>query len=609
MTTYRSGVLLLCVLLFLSGVLPATAGIPGDTNGDTVISEQELAAATLDYLNATDLKGPGGLDREELSLAAHNYRRQPYGQLIVAVSGNDYLIPDTSYIDQKGVPADSLIYEGPVTKLRPQDGGPKEYLGWLAERWECSPDAKTWTFYLVRNATWQDGVPFTSADVKFTCEYFKEHANADGPMGSYLVNSGVWNNVESVECPDEYTAIFHMKSCEPCFTADLATGPGIGIFPEHIWKDIDLPATYEDTAYIGTGPFKYESKISGTLSKLSAYDDYHGEQPYVDEIILKNYEDEDAEILALKKGDVDFISGEFGLSPKKAESLMNTPGVGICQIPSGGQAFEVAFSSDVYPANITGFRRALSHAVNRERVCWLVGAGARPTNTSFLIPALAGDQINPDANNRFDYDLDEAKRLLAEAGFNLTESDGKPVLLGPDGKQVEITIPLSGKASTNAVDQKIVAVLKEDWEGKLGIKIVDTPQVDSSVYLDWIARTAVHFDGMPGRWHEDIDRLDNFQRSPLGENYYHFDNATFNALITQLKNTADPEERKKIGFQLQEVLAEQVPCIPVFSQDAFMAYRSDRFVGWDSALLGGGGNIRLFSTVKPASAIVGERIA
>jgi len=131
--------------------------------------------------------------------------------------------------------------------------------------------------------------------------------------------------------------------------------------------------------------------------------------------------------------------------------------------------------------------------------------------------------------------------------------------------------------------------------------------VDDSVYLDWIAKTAVHFDGMPGRWHEDIDRLDNFQRSPLGENYYHFDNATFNSLITQLKSTADPEQRKEIGFQLQEILVEEVPCIPVFSQDAFMAYRSDRFVGWDSALLDGGGNIHLFTSIKPASVEVGQR--
>ena len=596
--------LVCCVILLLACCVPATAGIPGDTNGDTVISEEELAAAILDYLNAE----PECLNADELSLAAHNHLQLPYGQLIIAVAGDTYLIPATSYIDQKGVPPDSLIYEGLVTKLRPKDGGPKEYLGWLAESWECSDDATTWTFHLVKNATWHDGTPFTSADVQFTYEYFRDHGDPDAPIGGYLVNSAILKDVASVECPDDYTVVFHMKSCAPLFTETLSTGPGIAVFPAHIWKDIDLPGTYVDTAHIGTGPFAYASAIPGTLSKVTVYEGYHGEIPYIREIVIKNYEDEDAQILALKKGDIDFISGEFGLSPRKAEALKNTPGIGICQIPSGGQAFEVAFTSDFYPANITGFRRALSHAVNRERICWLVGEGARPTDTAFLLPALAGDQINPATNNRFNYDIDEAKRQLAAAGFTLIEKEnGRPVLLGPDGKPVEITIPLAGKASTNAVDQKIVAVLKEDWEGKLGIKIVDTPQVDDSVYLDWIAKTAVHFDGMPGRWHEDIDRLDNFQRSPLGENYYHFDNATFNSLITQLKSTADPEQRKEIGFQLQEILVEEVPCIPVFSQDAFMAYRSDRFVGWDSALLDGGGNIHLFTSIKPASVDVGQR--
>jgi len=601
--TVRSHVLVMfCCLFLLAFCMPVMAGIPGDMNSDTIISDAELSGGILAYLD-----GSGSLDPEELSLAAHNCLHQPYGKLIVAVSGNNYLIPGTSYIDQKGVPPDSLIYEGLVTKLRPQEGGSKESLGWLAERWECSEDAKTWTFYLVQNAAWHDGTPFTSKDVKFTYEYFRDHGNGDGESGSYLVNSAILKNVRSVECPDDYTVIYHLNTCEPLFPDILATGPGIAVFPEHIWKGISLPATYTDTEFIGTGPFVYGSAISGSLSKVVAYDDYHGEKPYIREILTKNYEDEDAEILALKKGDIDFISGEFGISPKKAENLMDTPGIGICQIPSGGQAFEVAFSSDVYPANITGFRRALSHAINRERVCWLVGAGARPTDTVFLIPALAGDQINPETNNRFNYDIDEAKRLLTEAGFNLTEINGKPVLLGPDGKQVEITIPLSGKASTNAVDQKIVAVLKEDWEGKLGIRIADVFQVDDSVYLDWIAKTPIHFDGMPGRWHEDVDRLDNFQRNPLGDNYYHFDNEIFNNLITRLKNTADSEQRQEIGFQLQEILAQEVPCIPVFSQDAFMAYRSDRFTGWDSALLSGGGNIRLFSYLKPADAIVGQR--
>jgi peptide/nickel transport system substrate-binding protein len=166
--------ILICCAVLLVCCAPVTAGIPGDADGDTIVSERELSTAILNSLTADP---ENSLYADELSLAAHNYLHLPYGQLIVAVSGEDYLIPSTSYIDQKGVPADSLIYEGLVTKLRPKEGEPKEYLGWLAEEWESSDDAMTWTFHLVRNATWHDGTPFTSADVQFTYEYFRDHGN------------------------------------------------------------------------------------------------------------------------------------------------------------------------------------------------------------------------------------------------------------------------------------------------------------------------------------------------------------------------------------------------------------------------------------------------
>ena len=320
MTTRCLSKILACCILLLVCCTPAMAGIPGDTDGDTNISADELATAILGYLGGT-----GALTAEELSLAAHNHLHQPYGQLVVAVLGETYLIPSTSYIDQKGVPADSLIHEGLVTKLRPQDDGSGGYLGWLAERWEMSDDAMSWTFYLVKNATWHDGTPFTSADVEFTYEYFRDHGDADAPAGSFLVNSAILSNVASVECPDPYTVVFHMKTCAPLFPETLATGPGIGVFPAHIWKDIDLPSTYVDSKQIGIGPFAYTSTIPGTLSKVTAYEGYHGEQPYVREIVIRNYEDEDAAILALRRGDIDFISGEFGLSPRKAVSVGRAP--------------------------------------------------------------------------------------------------------------------------------------------------------------------------------------------------------------------------------------------------------------------------------------------
>jgi len=103
------------------------------------------------------------------------------------------------------------------------------------------------------------------------------------------------------------------------------------------------------------------------------------------------------------------------------------------------------------------------------------------------------------------------------AGFTLIEKDGRPVLLGPHGKPIEITIPLAGKASMNAVDQKIVAVLKEDWEGNSHKRSLTPPGGRLSLSgldrkdccsLRWHART-------PGTKTSTVWTIS--KRSPLGE--------------------------------------------------------------------------------------------
>jgi len=578
-------ILLCCAVFFLACCVPASAAVPGDTDGDTLVSEGELSTAIQGYLNATYAGGSGGLDRAALSLAAHNTLNIPYGQIVVAVSSErDLLQP--AYIDAKGVPEGSLIYEGLVTRTRD-----KGHIGWLATSWESSADGTTWTFHIPEGATWHDGEPATASDVVFSYDYLKEKG---------LKNSGVLKHVTSVEPLDDTTVVYYCDCCMPLFPDILSTGPGVAIFPEHIWSAIENPAKQSDPEYIGSGPFKYVSSVSGDSYKLEAYRNYHGTLPYVDKVVRKLYSSQDTQILVLKQGKVDYV---YDLAPATARSLQSEKGIGVTQIPAGGKAYEVAFTCDVYPANITGFRQALSHAVNRDRMCGQIDSLAtEPTDTVFLVPSLAGDQVNEDTNGLYDYDLDKAKKMLADAGFTLKTEGGKNVLYGPDNTPVTITIPLGDKASINKVDEKIVLVLKEDWDAELGIRIeVENLQADSSAYKKRIGETAVHFDGMPGFFHDDISRLDNFQKSPRGHNYYHFDNATFNDLIDELGNTMDAVERQAIGDELQVILSEQVPCIPVCSMDSFNAYRSDRFAGFDDLILEGSGDINILSHIKPAS--------
>jgi len=117
----RSWFCLLFILgLFLPAcILPAGASvIPGDSSGDTCVSDEELASSILSYMEYSHLgkEGPH-LSAEELSLAAHNFRNIPYGRVVIPVlSEGDFITPNIWY--KMGVPTGSLIYEGLVTRNR-----------------------------------------------------------------------------------------------------------------------------------------------------------------------------------------------------------------------------------------------------------------------------------------------------------------------------------------------------------------------------------------------------------------------------------------------------------------------------------------------------------
>ena len=87
----------------------------------------------------------------------------------------------------------------------------------LAQSRSVSADARTWTFHLVQNATWNDGVPFTCADVKFTNDYMK---SCNLTMGFVLTD------VQSVDCPDDHTAVFNLKTSYSGFLDQISRTPG-----------------------------------------------------------------------------------------------------------------------------------------------------------------------------------------------------------------------------------------------------------------------------------------------------------------------------------------------------------------------------------------------
>lgn len=489
----------------------------------------------------------------------------PSGSPAVQPATSDVVIPvdspsaisSTSVMQKGGVPAIALAYEGLVIKDRNGQFDPA-----LAESWDVSPDAKTWTFHLVKTARWNDGVPFTCSDVKFTNDYMKSNN---------LTLGFVLKDVQSVACPDDYTAVITLKTSYSGFLDQISRQPGISITPKHFWENITDPQHYQDTRFIGTGPFVFAKAEPGYF-RYAANDQYYGTIPKVSGVTLKVITNPDSRILALKNGEIDVVSG---ITPAVAQSLAGEKNIGLYTIKDTG-AYEVAFNMDQYPANISGFRRAMSHAINRNAISSLFGNG-QPTETTFLLPSLAGDYVNPDDIGMYNYDMTKAAEILADTGF--THNAGGS-LIGPDGKPVTVGITLGGKAGA-ASEQKIVTVLKNDWE-KLGITVTTVSYDDQAQYRKAINKNPVFIDGFPVTLHDDADSLVNFAITPTQKsNYYNYNNPEYNALVSLIQNTPDQKSIRTLSYQMQDILAKDIPSVPVCTSDTIVAYRSDRFTGWD----------------------------
>jgi len=160
---------------------------------------------------------------------------------------------------------DSLLFMDPFH--------PPELKPWMAKTWTVetwSPKinviAPVVTFNLCDNITWHDGVKVTSKDVKFSIEYFRDKESA------YWYSSV--KNVQKIETSDDYTVKVYYNESTPW--ADLWLG-GLAMIPEHIWKDVKDPSTYEawrEGKLIGSGPFVLVEYKPGEFVRLKFNQNY-----------------------------------------------------------------------------------------------------------------------------------------------------------------------------------------------------------------------------------------------------------------------------------------------------------------------------------------------
>jgi peptide/nickel transport system substrate-binding protein len=455
----------------------------------------------------------------------------------------------------------------------------------LAESWEVSGDELTWTYKIRQGVKWSDGQPVTAKDAAYTFNRIMKGSFEQTNYGNYVAN------IQSVSAPDDATLVMTTKQPSPSMLR-LA----VPILPEHIWKDIDEKevSTFDNEKNaVGSGSFKLEERSTGQFVRLSANKSHWAGAPKIDEVVFRVFNNADAMIQALRKGEIDFADG---LDPAPFNSLKNTQGITTVAADYSGFD-ELAFNTgaaldtgepigDGHPAlKDKRVRQAIAHAVDKQALVDRV-LGGYGTPAAGVIPALYQSlTYQPGDGEAFNFDLAEANRLLDEAGYK--DSDGDKVREMPDGGR-PLRFRLFARQESNTSQQSVQFL--QGWLRDIGIA-TQVKVVEENRLTEIIGQG--EFDMFEWGWVVEPDpdyQLSTFTcgsrsyksggdvTANLSDSFYC--NPAYDKLYEQQKVTIDPAKRAEIVKQMQKLLYDDAPYVVTFYYDELQAYRSDRFTGF-----------------------------
>ncbi len=438
---------------------------------------------------------------------------------------------------------------------------------WLARRYTVSPDGKTWTFTLHQNLRWHDGRPMTADDVKFTYEYVRRLTH---PRWTPQVRS-----IESIETSGPSTLTIRLSAASSGFAAQpLADLP---ILPKHIWESVTEPRRFNDV--IGSGPYRVAEIKEGQFYRLTAVDNYFAGRPKVRELVVPIIRDATVGFTALKAGEIDTTI--VPLSPELVADFEKTGGLKVTR-GAGYASTLLQFNLEHPVLKDARLRQAIANAINTRLMVRLLLLGYGVVGSpGYIHPD--SPFYNPAVT--FTASKSKAVRLLNEAGYVDRDRDG--IRDAPDGTPLRFTLlTLAG----NPIRIRTADLIRT-WLRDVGIDIRVVAQEDASI----IASVWPDFDVCKGRrfdmavfgWSAPV-----MNRTTVLRDLFHSDcrfgtiniggyrSPDVDRLGADLAGAVAPDKQKQILFEMQKVIATDVPIHVLFYQDGIYAYRPDKHAGW-----------------------------
>jgi peptide/nickel transport system substrate-binding protein len=468
----------------------------------------------------------------------------------------------------------TLLTQATLLRVEPNTGALEPR---LASSWAGTPDGLTWTFTLRPNVRFSDGTPFTAADVLFSFQALYDERVRSALAADMKANGQPFQ----VRALDDHHVVL---------TFPAPFGPGISvleslpILPRH-----KLQAAFDagtlagawspgvnPSDMAGLGPFMLQEYVAGQQMRFVRnpnfwLKDADGETlPYLDEIVVSIVPEQNAELLRLQAGDTDMTTGTA--RAEDLAMLRDAATAGRVQILTPGTAIDPsAFWFNLKPGSTAvttkpwiadeSFRRALSHAVNRQGIVDTVHLGAATVIYGPVTPGHGDWYVSGMGETAFD--LGRARTLLASLG--MSDRDGDGILEDKANRPVRFSL-LTQRGNTER--ERTSAVLEEQLR-QVGVK-VDVVVLDRDPLVERF--TAGDFDAIYfGPQASSKDPANNLGFW-LSSGPFHFWNpgqttagteweTRIDALMQQQAATMDRTERVRLFKEAQQVLAEHVPAM------------------------------------------------
>jgi peptide/nickel transport system substrate-binding protein len=381
----------------------------------------------------------------------------------------------------------------------------------------------------------------TAADVVYT---FRSFLDPD-----FRGRSGAYRLLGAVDALDPYTVRFTLK--EP-----------FGSFPINLVMGIVREGSGARNARepVGSGPYRLASFLADDRTVLDAFPDYYEGAPRNRRVVLKVVPDDTMRGLELRKGTVDIVVND--LSPDIAWQLRREGRLQVETAPGTDYAYMGMNLRDPILSNGL-VRRALAHAIDREAIVTYLRRGyARPAVGIVPPMSWAFEADVPD----FPHDPAEARRLLDEAGFP-----------DPDGDGPAPRFQLTLKTSTSEVYRVQAAAIQHDL-ARVGIAVDVRSSEFQTLFADVVRGNfqlyTLQFVGVT-----DPDMLrrvfHSTQEPPAGLNRVFYRNPETDRLIEQASSAETDEERLRYYSRAQQVIAADVPYVPLWYRINLAVYQPD----------------------------------